>query len=234
MTKIINMRTTITVGIHMTEAQALIRLQTWLSPAFPTGAFSYSHGLEQAIASGFVRDQANLIEWLAALLEIGAGWNDAVILAQSWRLAEATENLVEIADLAQAMSISKERYLETTAQGSAFIKAASAWGNPADVPDTCALPVAVGSFAAKHEVDLTFTLTAFLHAYISNQIQAALRLMKLGQQGGVEVLAALEPVILDVAELASNTTLDDLGSASFMADICSIQHENLETRIFRS
>ena len=132
------------------------------------------------------------------------------------------------------MSISKERHLETTAQGSAFLKAASAWGKVPDLPKNCPLPVAVGSVAASYKVELRDTLVAYLHAYVSNQIHAALRLMKLGQQTGVELLAELEPCIIKVAEAASQTTLDDLGSTAFMADICAMQHEQLQSRMFRS
>jgi len=218
----------------MVDFQSLIRLQTWLSPAFPTGAFSYSHGLEQAIASQLVYDQDSLTNWLLSLLKQGAGWNDAIILAEAWRITSNYENLTEIADLGEAMSISKERHLETMAQGSAFLKAAVAWGEIPKLPQDCSLPVAVGSVASALNIELEATLTAFLHAYVSNQVQAALRLMKLGQQGGVEVLAQLEPAILNLAKKASQTDLDELGGASFMADICAMQHENLQTRIFRS
>lgn len=226
--------TIILMGIRMTDAQSFIRLQTWLSPAFPTGSFSYSHGLEQAIDSGLVKDQKTLSKWLLQLLTHGAGWNDAVLLAESWRLSSVDKHLNEIAELAEAMSISKERYLETTAQGSAFIKAASAWCDTSRLSKNCPFPIAVGAISAKQNIDLTLSITGYLHAYISNQVQAALRLMKLGQQGGVEVLARLEDKTLKIAELASQTSLDDLGSAAFMADICAMQHEMLETRIFRS
>lgn len=218
----------------MIDAQGLIRLQTWLSPAFPTGAFSYSHGLEQAIARGLIADQEDLNQWLVALVNRGAGWNDAVILAECWRLSKDDKPLVEIAELAIALSLSKERHLETTAQGNAFIQAASAWGRLPHVPNDCPLPVGVGVVSAQHGIDVSAVIAAYLHAYVSNQVQAALRLMKLGQQGGVEILVALEVEIMKVAGKAAASTLDDLGSAAFMADICAMQHEHLETRIFRS
>jgi len=192
------------------------------------------HGLEQAIASELVYDRDSLIDWFVSLLKQGAGWNDAVVLAEAWRITSNEENLAEIANLSEAMSISKERHLETMAQGSAFLKAAIAWGEIPKLPKDCSLPVAVGSVAASQNIELEATLTAFLHAYVSNQIQAALRLMKLGQQGGVEVLVQVESLILDLAKKASQTTLDDLGGASFMADICAMKHEKLQTRIFRS
>jgi len=226
--------TAMTTGTPMTDLQSLIRLQTWLSPAFPTGAFSYSHGLEQAIADKHVHDQTSLIAWLSSLLEHGAGWSDAIVLSESWRVSKSKDDLFAVAELSEAMSISKERHLETVAQGSAFLKAASVWRPIANLPEECTLPVAVGAVAAHNTIALPQTLTAFLHAYVSNQIQAALRLMKLGQQGGVEVLATLEPLIINTAERAEQSSLDDLGSSTFMADICTMQHEKLETRIFRS
>jgi hypothetical protein len=40
--------------------QAFLRLQSWLSPAFPTGAYSYSHGLEWAVEAGDVHDRSSL------------------------------------------------------------------------------------------------------------------------------------------------------------------------------
>ena len=67
----------------------LVRLMSWLSPAFPVGAFAYSHGIERAIHDGLVRDRATLVEWLADLLTLGSGWNDAVLLAAAWRDGQA-------------------------------------------------------------------------------------------------------------------------------------------------
>lgn len=218
----------------MTDLQSFARLQAWLSPAFPTGAFSYSHGLERAIHDGLIKDGSELLDWLSSLLERGAGWNDAVLLSHAWRNVDDESAFSDVAELAEAMPVSKERHLETMAQGSAFLKAAKAWGYENQLPPACALPVAVGFVSALHKTDLQMTIIAYLHAYISNQIQAALRLMPLGQQGGVEVLAGVEPIILDVACKAQAADLDDLGSAAFIADIASMEHEILNSRIFRS
>lgn len=220
--------------IIMTDLQSLIRLQSWLSPAFPTGAFSYSHGLEQAISDDLIADQTALLNWLRSLIERGSGWNDAVLLSLAWTHAKDREQLAEIAELAEAMSVSKERQLETMAQGTAFLKAAKAWQDEIALPAQTALPVAVGAVSGIMQVPQESALTAYLHAFVSNQIQAALRLMPLGQQGGVELLAGLEPIIIDVAKQAAQSSLDDLGSTSLMADIAAMQHEQLASRIFRS
>lgn len=233
----LTMRTDMTMAttIIMTEAVALARLMTWLSPAFPVGAFAYSHGLERAIHDGLIRDRASLREWLEALLERGSAWNDAVLLAETWRRSGSDEDIADVSELAEAMSGSRERHMETTLQGSAFIDAMVAWsGEPASWEGPVAYPVAVGSAAARHGIELADALTAYLHAFASNLVQACVRLVPLGQRDGVATLAALEPVILRAAQRAAVSTLGDLGSCSIRADIISMNHEIQYSRVFRS
>ncbi|QEL24046.1 urease accessory protein UreF [Bosea sp. F3-2] len=220
----------------MTDAVTLARLMTWLSPAFPIGAFAYSHGLERAIHDGLIRDRSSLIEWLETLLEHGSAWNDAVLLAEAWRGTAAGEGTDDVAELAAAMSGSRERHMETTLQGGAFIDAMAAWsGEPsAGGEGVTAYPVAVGVAAARHGVALEDTLIAYLHAFASNLVQACVRLVPLGQRDGVATLAALEPIILRTAQRAAVSTLDDLGSCTILADILSMNHETQYSRVFRS
>ncbi len=221
-------------------SRELVRLMTMLSPAFPVGAFSFSSGLEQAAAEGLVSDEATLGKWLGDLLRVGTLWNDAVLVAQGWRLAQVGEALAEVNELADlnelalALAGSAGRHTETTAQGAAFVQAATqAW--PADgLPAEPAYPVAVGAISARIGVALDDILPAFLNAAVTNQIQAAIRLSLTGQNGGVRLLAELEPVILETARRASTSTLDDLGSATLIAEIAAMNHETLESRIFRT
>jgi urease accessory protein len=227
------------MAIIMAEAANLLRLMTWLSPAFPVGAFAYSHGLEQAIDDGAIDSREKLVGWIEALLGSGSGWNDAVLLAEAWRKADMGEEADEIAELAEAMAGSRERHMETTLQGGAFGEAMENWKSadsvslPKDV-DPVAYPVAVAAEAARNSIPLPDTLAAYLHAFTSNLVQAAVRLVPLGQRDGVASLAALEPHILSTAERAANSTLNDLGTCTIMSDIASMRHEALFSRVFRS
>jgi urease accessory protein len=230
-------------GLTPREAAALYRLMTWLSPAFPVGGFSYSSGIEWAVETGDVTDAATLADWLDAMLREGAGFCDAIFLAHAFRAAEAREavRLQEVAELAAAFVPSRERHLETVSQGRAFIDIArAAWdaeGLEAMVA-ACAgplvYPVAVGVVAASHGIRLEPTLHAFLHAVVSNWISAASRLIPLGQTDSQRVLGALEAAVAATANRALNATLDDLGSATFRADLASLRHETQYTRLFRS
>ncbi|HZV19957.1 MAG TPA: urease accessory UreF family protein, partial [Hyphomicrobiales bacterium] len=105
------------------ELRALLRLQSWLSPAFPIGAYSYSHGLEWAVETGNVRGRASLVEWLEADLRFGTGRNDGIFFCEAWRRAKFEEAapLVELAELAAAYRGSSEFALEAAQQGEAFL-----------------------------------------------------------------------------------------------------------------
>lgn len=216
--------------------QALLRLIAWMSPAFPIGAFSYSAGLEQAVVDGSVGNAASLQDWLSGSIAEGTVWNDAVLLAESYRAAEDVERLEAVASLAEAMAGSRERQMETMLQGEAFIAAASAWRTGGDdiIPMRMAYPVAVGAVAGAHATGLEPAIAAYLHATASNQVSVAIRCGVLGQRAGVAVLAALEGEISAVAGRAAASSLDDLGSAGILADIAGFRHETLTSRLFRS
>ncbi|HUC17481.1 MAG TPA: urease accessory protein UreF [Acetobacteraceae bacterium] len=207
----------------MTDASVLLRLLTWLSPAFPTGGFAYSHGLEWAVEAGDVRDEASLQCWLADVIAHGTGRNDVILLRHARRGAH-------VIDLARAISPSLERRRETAFLGEAFAAAAAPWGTIDPAP----YPVAVGCLGARNAVDEDDLAAAYLHAFTSSLVSAAVRLIPLGQQAGLRVLAALAPVILETAEKARVATLDDLGGACFRSDIAAMRHETQYTRLFRS
>lgn len=221
---------------------ALLRLMAWLSPAFPVGSFSYSSGLEGAAHEGRVPRADALRDWIEALLVCGSAWNDAVLFCEAWRRARGGGNLAEIAELGVALAGSLERHRETTLQGAAFLAAARGW--PGLRMPAFALPsadlesvpycVAVGAVAGANRIALEDACAAFLQASVSNMVQAGIRLSVLGQSAAVGLVAGLEPVVLDVAARAAASTLDELGTATIMADLVSMRHETQHSRLFRS
>jgi urease accessory protein len=230
-------------AMSQAEGAALYRLMTWLSPSFPVGAFSYSSGIEWAVEAGDIDDPQSLHEWLASMLTLGAGFCDGVFLARAHRAASSDDcsALGEVAELASAFVPSRERHLETSAQGKAFIEIARAAWTCASLDrmvvccgSVIAYPVAVGVVSAAHGIPLEPTVHAFLHAVASNWISAAARLVPLGQTDSQRVLARLEPAVAETANRASKAALEDLGSATFRADLAGMLHETQYTRLFRS
>lgn len=217
---------------------------TWLSPAFPVGAFTYSHGLEWAVEDGTVTSAAALTAWLSDILRHGAGRSDAIVLAAAFRAASEGrgQDLFDVAELAYALQPSKERRLESGAQGRAFVTAiADTWGAPTLVdlakrllPHPVAYPVALAVAAADHRLPLIETVEAYLTAFTANLVSAAVRAVPLGQTDGQRTIRDLAPVVSAVASDASAASLDDIGGACLRADIASMAHETQYTRLFRS
>ena len=218
------------------EAAALYRLMTWLSPAFPVGAFSYSSGIEWAVEAGDIGDAASLRDWLAAMLAEGSGFCDGVFLAQAYRAAARCDaGLREIVELAAAFVPSRERQLEPRrgrASSTSRVRHGIARARRhRGLRRRIVYPVAVGLVRRA-----TFTVhhARVLSCLTSNWISAGARLVPLGQTDSQRVLAWLEPVVVATAKRALEATLDDLGSATFRADLAGMRHETQYTRLFRS
>ena len=215
------------------DNRGLLQLFAWLSPSFPTGGFAYSHGLESAIADRLITDPETLRIWLGDVLIHGSGRNDAILLRSAYRASGDRKALNGIAELAAALSSSRERRSETLDQGASFVAAAAPW-DPPELPKPVAYPVAVGALAARHGVDEDATTVAYLHAFAANLISAAVRLVPLGQNAGLRVLAALASSALRVMAESRTATLDEIGGCAFRSELAAMHHETLYTRLFRS
>jgi urease accessory protein len=235
--------TDLTTGTRM-EGEALYRLMTWLSPAYPIGAFCHSSGLEWAVEARWVTDRVSAQGWVETWVDHGGGWNDTVMFVHAYRAAaeQSREKLDAVTALAAVTHPSAERRLEQLSQGAAFRRAALDSGAaPAFfVPPGGEMPypVAVAVMAAGHGIDLSSALTASLHAATGNLISAAQRLVPLGQTDAQRIIEALRPsvgaAVARAMALNDGDPFDALGGASPLADLASILHETQYTRLFRT
>jgi urease accessory protein len=225
------------------DSGALYRLMTWLSPSYPVGAFSYSHGLEWLVETGVICDAATLTAWLDGILVLGSGRNDAILFAQSHEatLRGNIEALCVVAEYAGALAASAERNLETCAQGRAFCEVTrKTWTSPtldrllSLYPFPIAYPVAVGAAAGDHGIALLPALEAYVHAFTANLVSAGVRLIPLGHTDGQRVLMQLEPAVAQTVADGVAGDLTQLCSVALLADLAAMKHETQETRLFRS
>jgi urease accessory protein len=222
---------------------ALYRLMTWLSPTYPVGAFAYSGGIEWAVEAGDIDDVDTLQQWLAAMLSDGTGLSDGILFRHAYRAAARGDDatLIEAAELAAAFVPTRERLLETVTLGRAFVDVTqAAWPCRGLIHlqerwhGAIAYPIAVGVACAGHDIPLAPATHAFITALTANWISAGVRLIPLGHTDGQRLMRGLEPEVALTAQRALAATLDDLGSATFRADLASARHETQYTRLFRS
>ena len=206
------------------------KIMAWLSPAYPLGSFSFSHGLEDAISTGIVASKENLFDWLFQILHFGSGRNDAIFLSCAYRSSK--EELLQLAGIAKSFSGTRERHLETVHQGAAFAKVTSSISNKR-IPSV-PLPLAIGYCAKIENINLEKLLPLYLHAFIANLVSAAIRFLPLGQTDGQIVLFGLFREFENVAKETRDLSVDHLENSCFLNDISAMRHEIMTTRIFRS
>lgn len=224
--------------------RSALPLLAWLSPQFPVGSFAYSHGIEWAVEAGDVQNADSASDWIAALLAYGALRNDLILAACAHRAVVENNDaqLCSLAELALALAGSRERRLETSAQGNAFRTAISAaWTTPdverifAALGDRdVAYPIAIGSTCGAYGVAREAMLEGYALAMVQNLVSAVIRLSVVGQSNGQRIISGLMATAQRGAAEAHDASLDDLGSAAFNSDIASIRHETQRTRLFRS
>ena len=233
-------------GLHRLDPLAFLRLQNWLSPAFPTGSYSYSHGIEWAVEAGYIKDRKSLIDWLEADLRYGSGRNEGIFFSGAWcsTFDGDRAKLLELAELAAAFRGTAEFALESSQQATAcLVTLTRVWPDPVmnwlsealahrGLPP--ALAIVFGVRSASQGIPIAIALPAFLQSYVANLVTAAVRLIPLGQTDGQAAIAALEDAVLAASAHAAGATTRDLGSAGFMVDLSSMAHETQYTRLFRS
>lgn len=208
----------------------LLRLSQWMSPAFPTGGFAYSHGLDWAIDAGEVHDAASLSSWIAAVLSRGSLRNDLVLLSLAHQGRQEDRLL---SDWAGALAASAERWQETRDLGAAFERAAAPLSGtpPAGLP----LPVAVGVHARRLSLDTVTVGALFAQSTLVNLVQIGVRIVPLGQTAGQGLLADAIPQCHAVARAAAAATGPEaFASAMLGADIAAMRHETQHVRLFRT
>lgn len=217
-------------------------LTALFSQTFPIGAFSYSHGIEAAIAAGTVDDFNTAFDWIKICLIGGNGRNDAILMANTYKAIEygSSDHVINckvgmINELSFALCSGAERAQESRELGDNFVRIVNqVYQLGIEQPSPLAYPVAAGLTVRYLDCDLTLGLTFFLQGFVSNLISVAVRSVPIGQSDGQIILARLMPAVAKLAEDATSSVLDDIGGYAILADHASILHETLQPRIYRT
>lgn len=229
-----------------TEALALSQgagVPAWLpallqlaSPALPTGAFSYSQGLEAACERGLVRDEASALAWIDAQWRQSFGPRERMAVDAAWSTAGAGDaaGFVAADRSFLASRDSEESRAETRQVGAALMRwlvtlhpGAAAQAPARAVGGRPCAPSAFALCALAQGLPREASVLGWSFAWIENQVQAAVKLVPLGQSAGQRLLLALRPRLADPLP-------DAPWSFAPVAAIMSMRHERQYTRLFRS
>jgi urease accessory protein len=216
---------------------------TWFSPSYPIGSYAYSHGLEYAVEEGLVKDPQTLLGWIRDLLFFGTGYNDSIIINSIYD-SVANDNCVEfdyISQIANAIKPTKEIALESYQQGVSFKNILMDVYSNSNLTfylnrlaDCITYPSVVGVAGGIFEVEKKLLLHSYLHAFTSNILSAALRIMPIGQTEIQKIIFQMKGNVEEMTNKSLGLSLSDLGSSVFISDWASSKHQNQYTRLFRS
>jgi len=198
----------------------------WLSPSFPTGSFNFSQGLEYAVSQSMVKNEIDLVEWIENNLEHGFLRNDAIFLKLAYHISK-DEDLDDLTEKCLAFSCSALKLNEQVLTGDNFAKAS-------DTQLGLPYPIALGTAAKKHKFKIEELIPLFLQSNISNLLAAAQRLLPLGHKRSTGILKNLFEKINKISRQVLVSTEKDLFSSCYLADTCTLLHEEFEGKIFKS
>lgn len=224
-------------------AATLLRLMWLASPALPVGGFSYSEGLEAAVDTGRVVDEASAAQWLAAQLNLSLQRAELPVLAQAlkaWRRGDLAR-VTELNDWVRQTRESSEMRRQTEQMGYSLTE----WLKPQHPGDVLTAhlaalapaptwPVAFALAAHHAQAPVREALLAFGFGWIENMVQAALKAVPLGQSAGQRLLARLSDALPAAVDAALALSEHQRQALAPMLAILSSQHEAQYSRLFRS
>ena len=225
------------------SAAALLQLMWLASPALPVGGFSYSEGLEAAVESGRIANEAQAGAWLRDQLHLSLARSDLAVCAKAfkaWQRGDA-QTVNELNDWVTTTRETSELRQQTQQMGRSLVE----WlknraGTDARVGGLKALmpaptwPVAFALAAAQTGAPLREALLSFGFGWAENMVQAALKAVPLGQSAGQRVLAALADDLPEAVDQAIALMDSERQAFTPMLAILSAQHEAQYSRLFRS
>lgn len=219
---------------------ALLRLLQLVSPALPIGMYSYSQGMESAVADGWLKDSEDCREWLNGLMQTALTFTDLPILARLYRAWQDNDEsqVLTWSRTLLAYRETAELRLEDRQCGQALARLLvplgfqdkQAWTRHQDTT----LALAFSFAAVQWRISLEQALTGYLWSWLENQVLCAVKLVPLGQVAGQKLLIDLAKTIPNLIEQALHLEDDELGGSAFGLALASSRHEMQYSRLFRS
>lgn len=220
----------------------LVRLLHLVSPSLPTGAFSYSQGMEWAVEAGWLTNAEDVRDWLGDQLQGSLMFLDLPVLVRLYRAAAEADDgaFTDWIDRLLAGRETAELQAEEGHRGRALLELLSVWGMADALKDPWSTQLARSqvagfAFAARAwGIEERTMLLGYTWAWLENLVLAAIKLVPLGQRQGQRILIDLTPELQHQVDQALRLEDDDIGASTPALAIASSLHERQYTRLYRS
>lgn len=214
---------------------------------FPNGSFTQSYGLETYTAKGELPDKETLLQFLTLYISNNIIFADGLVMKLAWEASNKgeVEILAEIDQLLTASKSASEVREGSRKIGGRMLKVVTSLPEVQQIVFEFAKMVKSGKSSGNHAVvfgllaqsfgnSLQLSIFVYLYNLTSGMVNAAVKLVPLGQSDGQWVLWQLKPILVNVAQCLENMTIADFGSCMPGHDIRAMEHEYLYSRIFMS
>lgn len=228
------------------SVQQLVILQQLTDTMFPSGAFVHSEGLETYVQSGMVTTPESLEAFLRGRLLKGLALSDwvATHCAMDFYHQQQMDALINLDERLTAMKVATEGREASMRIGRQTLRTILASRPDPFLSDYQnaireqranghQAPV-FGLVCAASGIEKRATLTSCGYSFVSSQVSAAIKLMRIGQTHAQHIIWRLQPTIEEAVEIALSQTIDTMQSFTPALDIRMMQHAYLFRRLFNS
>jgi urease accessory protein len=236
-------RRTLTGGSGRSPLLTVLRALQFGDSMFPVGAFSFSHGLETAVAQGVVRDRESLRAYVETVVHQAAIGDGVALVAAHRAAVHGDLDRIRRADEeVQLRKLNEETRMMTVRMGRKLAEAgvrivgdsllarrlAEADRDP--VPVT--YPVALGVLGATVGIPEAETFATHQYGTAVTVLGAAVRLMRVDHLDTQEILFRIN----DLAEAAyarvRDTELTEMAGFAPLMDVLAATHVRAHVRLF--
>ena len=218
---------------------ALLRLLQLSSPSLPVGAYSFSQGLEWAVEDKLVSDESTFRGWVSDIMTLTLANLDAPVLGRMYD-AWIDNDLGAVNmwnEFLYASRETKELRDEDSHLGQALAKLVAGLGLPWSEQQITMSPTFAMLFsmaAVRWKIPKPAMISAYLWAWLENQVLAGIKLVPLGQLAGQRILLEVSGFIPNYIERALKLKDEAIGFSLPMVAIASSRHETQYSRLFCS
>lgn len=224
----------------MAKGALLLRILQEADSFFPSGAVSFSWGLETLCSEGWVTKESEVEDFLLAQLTYRWASFDRIAVIEAAKVSRFTGKVVEVDRMVEAQTLPDELRSGSRRNGCGLLSAHAKLGTPGAKDYLAGVRASVGFghvsvmqgfLWSRRGISSDEAVLLSAHVLCVGILGAAVRLGVIGHIGAQNILTKLQPTI-DHLATRPVTSLDEIHCFLPQAEIASMRHETAAARLF--